>query len=299
MAYCLPSDVSEEIQLPWEDAQELDQDAASTSISVADTEDHVFAVGDEIELKNDNGYSEQTTISAITYNDSGHHTITVPALTDETKFTTALGATIQIMSFFSALTIPSSSTVAEWISQAEQKIDDYLNKSFKNTNEFEGYLPYEPVKWRATWDLSTRWAVPLPFNDPVVDLDSAQGDYLKIWNGTEEHDYTDEWTQGRGDDYWFDDGFLFVRTYRPRKGRYSIKLKCRHGESSVPGNVKEACIKWVAKRVRTGDIRNRSGGELRNAAGGGGESWPYQNYITWTEIKSILNQGDKDIICGA
>ncbi len=150
---------------------------------------------------------------------------------------------------FTTGTIPTKVQVEAWIIDAEAKINRRTMNSWKNitvTNEYHTIKPYVRryegtqifMQHRNTSTLAT----------PT--------DKLEVWNGSEWEDYLITRTEGRNKDYWVNkkDGILWLRTYpRLLRRTFDVKLKYRFGESSIPGDIQEACVLLTAVKIIQSD----------------------------------------------
>jgi len=280
---------SEDRMLGVGKAISLSSDAAASQIKVAGTTRHYYEAGLPLLLENNEGYQEEAVVSTVVYGAGGaEHTINlVSALSDHTKFTTALTANVKVNQYFHALTIPSSSTVERWITRAERRIDEHCHTSWKGRTWGEKPIAYDPeVILGYIGDFSARYAIKLPYAGVTTPLVNGT-DVLKYWDGTQYIDcLATGWTYGRDGDYWIEDDWLFFRKVRPRVSRFSIKMKFRYDEGYPPQDIEEACSKLVAREYLRGNNRNVEA----QGKPAFGEAWPYQNGApSWAEIKGILH----------
>ena len=82
-------------------------------------------------------------------------------------------------------------------------------------------------------------------------------DTLEIWDGGTWVDYLADKTEGRGSDYWVNEseGILYL-VYFPGSGRDRVKIQYRYGDGSVPGDITDACTKYVAADLLQQDDRS-------------------------------------------
>lgn len=78
---------------------------------------------------------------------------------------------------------------------------------------------------------------------------------LEIWDGARYIDYIDNYREGRGLDYYVDyrEGVIYFWSRYPYRVRNACRISYIWGESEVPEDIKEACIKIVARQLVTSD----------------------------------------------
>lgn len=74
---------------------------------------------------------------------------------------------------------------------------------------------------------------------------------LEVWNGMTYVDYKTTATEGRGNDYWveYDRGIIHFASKYPWRTRKAIRVTYKYGDSSVPADIKRACIKLSASEM--------------------------------------------------
>lgn len=82
----------------------------------------------------------------------------------------------------------------------------------------------------------------------VMGFDSTKGDVLELYDGQDYTDYLADKTQGRNDDWWLDNanGKLYIRDVVRTSRQWTVRVKYRYGEATVPGDIEELCILMVA-----------------------------------------------------
>jgi len=124
VTYCTAAQVANAMGLAWANEDTLGSDTQNTAVYVPASVGRKYSVGDSIRLYNEDGDTEDATVSGVSYG-STYITLTVGSLTNESLFTTAKNSTVQIKSYFTGLTNPSKSTVEEFIENAEEEINAY------------------------------------------------------------------------------------------------------------------------------------------------------------------------------
>jgi len=72
---------------------------------------------------------------------------------------------------------------------------------------------------------------------------------------TDYEDYVTLYTEGRGQDYWVDyeTGIIYFWSRYPYRIRNAMKISYQWGEYEVPEDIREACVKIVARQLMTSD----------------------------------------------
>lgn len=139
-----------------------------------------------------------------------------------------------------ATSIPNDEQVAKLINRKEDEIDRRTGHAWRTVSVTEIYnLPLI---------YTYGWGTPIFLQHrKIKDLDAGSGDSIAVWdgqtygaitlNGNFNGTYNLETVYGR----LFLRGYLFtiLRDYR-------VKISYRFGETSVPGDIKDICIKMVA-----------------------------------------------------
>ena len=94
------------------------------------------------------------------------------------------------------------------------------------------------------------WGTPVMLQHRnIKDFDAAEGDKIEIWKGG-----SSEWENILGNSEWYDINYqygkLFLRGFIfsiLRKHR--VRVTYRYGDSTVPGDIKDAIIKMVATEI--------------------------------------------------
>lgn len=142
----------------------------------------------------------------------------------------------------SEITIPNRAMLDNFITRNEELIDRRTGHTFGRTKQTD-YLYYDlPLIYTYGWgtpiNLKNR---DIKTKAGTLRLDSAQGDRLEMWNGSIDSftDITDDpryhVVSERGVIYLRGMIFTIMRKLR-------IRVKYRYGSSTVPGDIKKACI---------------------------------------------------------
>ena len=135
--------------------------------------------------------------------------------------------------------IPSSSTVTDWITEAEQVIDDITNTTYTTATASSEVYDYD-----GTGSLF------LP-NIPVISITKLEKETKGV-DGTSVD--WEELTEGRintTDFYVYEDEgeIIFHGTNTPHSGYQNIRATYDYGHGSVPYNIRRLSTLMVAKRV--------------------------------------------------
>lgn len=191
---------------------------------------------------------------------------------------------------FGAGTKPTLTQVNDMIDRKEQFIDTFTHHSFKTTtitNEYRDF-PRERFSYRYGWD---GFRVFLDHRQirltAGLKLDTGAGDKLEIFDGATFIDWTSTRTDGRGDDFWVEPelGILWIRTISHYPKASSIRITYRYGSSTVPDDIKDACMLLVSADIISNEDRSILMPDV------GTSQVPYDNRSSqWKrEAREILN----------
>ena len=293
VVYTTAKKVADDMGLGWDTAQTVGSNTQNTSIFAPTTAGQRYSIGDEVRLYNSDGATEDATVTGVTYG-SSYTTLTVGALTNESLFTTAKNTTVQIMSYFTNLSTPTKAIVERWIEEAQGRIDSKCKRSWMGAGSgtgkrWKGYLRWRPTYPLIMSDIYEYFKIKLPYPNPVLPLSTGSNDSLKVWNGAEETEYVDVYTESRTGDFWLDDkGWLMINRARPWPGNRAIYISYRYGYDDVPDDIQEACNMMVVNKFLKSNLYNNQ----PLAEGATSETWPYTNSrgYSWTQIKDTLKQ---------
>ena len=178
---------------------------------------------------------------------------------------TDVQAELQGSTAFTTSTIPTLQQVINFINMAEDEIDRRTRNSWRSvttTNEFYN------IERNAKYHWGGGLRIPLNHTN-IKSFDTSEGDKLEIWQGNSYVDWIATKTEGRANDFWMDykEGTLFIRLRFPAAYVKPIRLTYRHGESSVPNDIKNACVMLASMKIlrnedfsftlnESGDTRN-------------------------------------------
>lgn len=156
---------------------------------------------------------------------------------------------------FSTETVPSKEDVDAFINRFEDFIDSETMHSWRAKTVTESFdIDYEDPIDNYFGDYYMRIKLT---NRQIRALDDTQGDSLEVWDGSNYEQYLGSGSsrvEGRNRDYWLDlnEGFLFIATYQTYS-QLAVRITYRFGDTTVPGFIKEACIKFVAAEILQSD----------------------------------------------
>lgn len=154
---------------------------------------------------------------------------------------------------FSTDTDPTLAEVENIINRMEDHIDRETGHAWRAVQVLDEYydIPYNCYNF-----YQRQFAIHLKHRK--INTLVSGTDKIEIWNGNEWDDLvldSNGYTEGRGDDYWLDYnmGVLYLVGMRPWILEKGIMMSYRYGDSSVPGDIEEACTKLVAIDIAEND----------------------------------------------
>lgn len=150
-----------------------------------------------------------------------------------------------------ATTIPNDEQVAKIINRKEDEIDRRTGHAWRSVTVTEIYnLPLI---------YTYGWGEPIFLQHrKLKDLDSTYGDFIAVWDGNQYSNIAGSFTSNFTGTYNLDTiyGRLFLRGYLFTILRdYRVKMQYRFGETTVPGDIADACIKMTAIDLLTSSLR--------------------------------------------
>lgn len=189
---------------------------------------------------------------------------------------------LQLKTAFSVSTRPTSDRVGVFISTSERRIDAETGHAWREVDVVDEYHSVDP---NYAYNLGAGVRIKLGHRK-VRTFDTSQGDKIEVWNGSSYIDFVTVKTEGRASDFWVDytDGVLYLKLTSFASYEKPIRVTYRYGETSVPGDIREACTKMAAIRVLMMDDNSF------NLTDPDGTTLPYDPRIaTWKrDISEIL-----------
>lgn len=149
-----------------------------------------------------------------------------------------------------ATTLPNKTQVEKLINRKEEVLDRRIGHTFGREKTITKEIHDLPLLY------TFGWGTPLWLQHrQIKPLNSSSGDKIEVWKG-EDNDYDD--IIGEGQWYEFDEtyGRLYLRGFLfsiMRKNR--IRITYRYGDTTVPDDVEDACVKLVAIELLTTSLR--------------------------------------------
>jgi len=157
-----------------------------------------------------------------------------------------------LLQISSSSTTPTDAQIEAFINRAEDYIDNFTDHAWRSTSVTNEYRDIPSIDAYETYN-----GIPIYLRHrAVITFATGSGDKLEIWNGTTYEDYAITKTQGRANDFWFDNvrGVLYLRTGLA-PGRNMIRITYHYGETSVPKDIEDAATMLAAINVTTADDR--------------------------------------------
>jgi len=151
---------------------------------------------------------------------------------------------------FSETTIPTLSEVNDMILASEDYIDELTGHAWREAQVVDEYHDYQRGAWVAPYERE-RDAKSISMTHRKIRQVVSGTDKIEVSDGDSWTDFVADKTEGRGNDYWIDyrDGILFFRSSNPSVRIMSVRLTYRYGETTVPGDIREACALMVARKL--------------------------------------------------
>ena len=152
---------------------------------------------------------------------------------------------------FSASTDPALAEVEDWIEDAEDEIDNICRHSWREIQVTDEYHNITVGQWRFGYEIQIS-ARRYPLRTFVSGTDK-----IEVWRGDVWEDLisNDSYTEGRNNDYFiaYETGIIFVRTIRPALQNHGIRMTYKHGEATVPRDIKRAAMLQTALNILEND----------------------------------------------
>ena len=154
---------------------------------------------------------------------------------------------------FSASTTPTLLTVEGWINESQDYIDQETMHAWRavTVTKEQHHLEIPHYQLRDGSEIKL-------LHRNIKTLTSGT-DLLEVWDGTQYLDYLANKTEGRNKDYWANEqmGFVFIKTYPSYLPRtFGVRVTYRFGDSTVPGDIKRACMLLTAIQFLSSEDRS-------------------------------------------
>lgn len=166
---------------------------------------------------------------------------------------------------FSGSTKPTKATVDEVIDRVESIINEATKHAWHKvsiTNEYHDYLiPSYAHRRPFGWVRGRQPDRGIYLSHRAIRSFVSGTNKIEIWDGDEWIDLAltaNGYTEGRDDDYWIDyeGGIIYFIDEAPTIGKKTVRVTYAYGESSVPEDIKEWCIKQTAINLLYSDDRS-------------------------------------------
>ena len=149
-----------------------------------------------------------------------------------------------------ATTTPNKVQVEKLINRKEEELDRRIGHTFGRSKQIVRENHDLPLIY------TYGWGTPIFLQHRNIrDLDAAEGDKIEIWKGAAS-DYDDI----LGNDHWYEVeptyGRIFLRGFLfSILRKYRVRITYRYGDLTVPDDIKDACIKLVARDILSTSFR--------------------------------------------
>lgn len=166
---------------------------------------------------------------------------------------------------FSVSTKPTQVAVEAAINRVETIIDNATKHAYRKvliTNEYHNYLiPSFAHRRPFGWVRGRQPDRGVYLSHRAIRSFVSGTNKIEIWTGSAWVDLAltaNGYTEGRDDDYWisYEDGIIFFVDATPAIGKKTARVTYDYGESSVPEDIKEWCIKQTAINLLYSDDRS-------------------------------------------
>lgn len=166
---------------------------------------------------------------------------------------------------FSASTKPTKVAVEKTINRVETIIDNATKHAWRAVsiaNEYYNYLiPSYAHRRPFGWVRGRQPDRGVYLTHRAIRSFVSGTNKIEIWTGSAWVDLAltaNGYTEGRGDDYWIDyeGGVIYFIDEAPAIGKKTVRVTYDYGESSVPEDIKEWCIKQTAINLLYSDDRS-------------------------------------------
>ena len=157
---------------------------------------------------------------------------------------------------FTETTTPRKSAVEKLINRAEGTIDSKTHHAWRTTSVSNEYYDVRETFWHQRLLLRE---IPLYLKHRYIHTFTSGTHKIEIWDGSSWNDLVSgNYTEGRDADYWIDynEGIIFFCDTKPYYRKNGVRVTYDYGESSVPDDIKQACIMMVAISLAYQDDRS-------------------------------------------
>jgi len=159
---------------------------------------------------------------------------------------------LQLQTTLTDSTKPTVQQVVELINRVEDEIDQRTGHAWRlryseTQTALDMTAKYEYHDISEAYEYQSGIPIYLKHRQ-IRTLDTDEGDVIQIWDGESWYDWTTNYTEGRGEDYWLDytNGILFLKTRYGIRKPLGLRIKYRYGETVVNKIVEDIATKMVA-----------------------------------------------------
>lgn len=141
--------------------------------------------------------------------------------------------------YFNGSSTPTTTVIENMIDEVESRIDDETGHSWRATTVTKEYVSPSSVYLYGT-------GIKFKLQHRTIRSITA----LEVWDGTAWVDWKATKTEGRNDDYWYDDvnGFVYLVNLR-RILPHSVRVTYVYGESTVKASITQLATLMAALAV--------------------------------------------------
>jgi len=160
---------------------------------------------------------------------------------------------------FDTTSKPTLAEVNQWISEAEDLIDDETHHSWKATTVTDEHYDFEIAEESKSFFRPRRGSnadekIVFLKHRQIRTLTTGSGDKLEVWDGSQWVDWIatgSAYTEGRDEDFWldYDQGILYFANSYPSRKKNAVRMTYRYGASSVPGDITRLATTMVASQI--------------------------------------------------
>ena len=162
----------------------------------------------------------------------------------------------QIRKVFDANSLPTVTEVEDLIEEMETIIEQICEQSWRlNTKTNEYYDFVSKMQRGRHYDRSGHALYTISLkNKHLREIDTAEGDKIEVWTGSEWLDFVATLTLGDAmydGDYWVDyhRSLIHLFTNYPSEGQNMIRISYRYGDTSVPAGIQRATTLMVGAAI--------------------------------------------------
>lgn len=165
---------------------------------------------------------------------------------------------------FTTSTFPKLAEVEQFINDAEDEIDQYIQHAYRSKSvsgeyhTLEGERYHNALKW-----INGVYVLVVQLEHREITTPVSGTDLFEFFNGDTWEDLIADYTKGDGSsegDFWIDEelGAVYFLGVFPTIGRRNTRFTYRYGASSVPNDIRRACANLAASTIVASDVYFRA-----------------------------------------